>query len=271
MFYTLPRKAFSLVELSIVLVILGLLVGGILAGRSLVRAAELRSVTTEYQRWIVASQAFRDKYFGLPGDITNATTIWGRQSNSTGGCPSTSGATINANGACDGNGNGQIDYNLAYLTTGGEMHQFWRQLALAGLIEGNYTGNPGGVDGRRVLIGLNAPTSRFSSAGWGAIWLGERSGDATFFNGAYGNTLHFGKETATQTPRDQVLRVEEAWNIDTKIDDASPAQGKLVVIVYNDSCAINSNGTPAVSTSVGAVYNVSNAEITCALVFRNVF
>lgn len=60
-------KAFSLVELSIVLVILGLLTGGILAGQSLIRAAELRAVSTEYSRYITATQSFRDKYFAVPG------------------------------------------------------------------------------------------------------------------------------------------------------------------------------------------------------------
>lgn len=45
------RHGFSLVELSIVLVILGLLVGGVLTGQSLIRAAELRSVSTEFQKY----------------------------------------------------------------------------------------------------------------------------------------------------------------------------------------------------------------------------
>ena len=62
------QPGFSLVELSIVLVILGLLTGGILAGQSLIRAAELRSISTDYSRYIAAVQAFRDKYFALPGD-----------------------------------------------------------------------------------------------------------------------------------------------------------------------------------------------------------
>ena len=48
------RSAFSLVELSIVLVILGLLTGGILTGQSLIRAAELRSVTSQMQQYRVA-------------------------------------------------------------------------------------------------------------------------------------------------------------------------------------------------------------------------
>lgn len=65
-------RGFSLVELSIVLVILGLLTGGILAGQSLIRAAELRSVTTEYGRWVTAMHSFRDKYMAIPGDMRDA-------------------------------------------------------------------------------------------------------------------------------------------------------------------------------------------------------
>ncbi len=56
----LMKNGFSLVELSIVLVILGLPTGGILAGQSLIRAAELRSVSTEYNRFVTATQSFRD-------------------------------------------------------------------------------------------------------------------------------------------------------------------------------------------------------------------
>ena len=75
----MARSGFSLVELSIVLVILGLLTGGILAGQSLIRAAELRSVATESQRYMAALNSFRDKYFALPGDMANATAFWGAQ------------------------------------------------------------------------------------------------------------------------------------------------------------------------------------------------
>ncbi|MBN9993879.1 prepilin-type N-terminal cleavage/methylation domain-containing protein, partial [Listeria monocytogenes] len=76
--YIYPAKpGFSLIELSIVLVILGLLTGGILAGQSLIRAAELRSVGEEYQKNRTAVATFRDKYFAIPGDMTNATSFWG--------------------------------------------------------------------------------------------------------------------------------------------------------------------------------------------------
>ena len=64
------KQAFSLVELSIVLVILGLLAGGVLSGQALIRAAELRSVTADYQRYTAAIMVFRDKYFSFPSLFT---------------------------------------------------------------------------------------------------------------------------------------------------------------------------------------------------------
>lgn len=62
------RSGFSLVELSIVLVILGLLVGGVLTGQSLIRASELRKFMNTMERYKAATYTFRDKYFALPGD-----------------------------------------------------------------------------------------------------------------------------------------------------------------------------------------------------------
>jgi prepilin-type N-terminal cleavage/methylation domain-containing protein len=66
-------SAFSLVELSIVLVILGLLVGGVLSGQSLIRAAALRSVTNDYSRYSAAVNTFKDKYFPAPATAPVAT------------------------------------------------------------------------------------------------------------------------------------------------------------------------------------------------------
>ena len=103
------RHGFSLVELSIVLVILGLLTGGILAGQSLVRASELRAVSSEYQRYATAMHAFRDKYFAIPGDMTNATKFWGDDATA---CAD--GAVADGTpGTCNGNGNGILTAGAA--------------------------------------------------------------------------------------------------------------------------------------------------------------
>jgi prepilin-type N-terminal cleavage/methylation domain-containing protein len=69
--------AFSLVELSVVLVILGLLTGGVLTGQSLIRASQLNRVIADLDKYKTAIYIFEDKYFSFPGDMTNATQFWG--------------------------------------------------------------------------------------------------------------------------------------------------------------------------------------------------
>jgi prepilin-type N-terminal cleavage/methylation domain-containing protein len=62
MLRTTPNKGFTLIELSIVLVIIGLIVGGVLGGRELVKQAELRKVLKEAEQFKTAANAFRAKY-----------------------------------------------------------------------------------------------------------------------------------------------------------------------------------------------------------------
>src|SRR3569833_2534544 len=125
------QRGFTLVELSIVLVILGLLVGGVLTGQSLIRAAELRSVTTQEQRYVTAVQTFRDKYFALPGDMTNATAYWGTAT----ACPGDYPSPAATSATCNGDGDVQIFSR--------ETFRFCQQLANAGLGGGGGGGGPG--------------------------------------------------------------------------------------------------------------------------------
>lgn len=101
----LHHDGFSLVELSIVLVILGLLTGGILAGQSLIRASELRSVSVDLVRTQTAVMSFRDKYMAIPGDMSTATRFWGAAHATPATCRTTSSSST---ATCDGDGNGNI-------------------------------------------------------------------------------------------------------------------------------------------------------------------
>jgi len=75
-FYRDKKAGFTLVEMSIVLVIIGLVVGGALVGRDLLHAARLNKVISEMNNYKVAVTMFQDKMSALPGDMTNATAFW---------------------------------------------------------------------------------------------------------------------------------------------------------------------------------------------------
>src|SRR5438477_2747635 len=63
------QQGFTLIELSIVLVIIGLIVGGILVGQDLIKAAEIRATVGQVEKYNSAVNTFRSKYNGIPGDI----------------------------------------------------------------------------------------------------------------------------------------------------------------------------------------------------------
>jgi prepilin-type N-terminal cleavage/methylation domain-containing protein len=62
-------QGFTLIELSIVLVIIGLIVGGVLVGQDLIRAAEVRAQITQIEKFNTAVNTFHGKFGALPGDM----------------------------------------------------------------------------------------------------------------------------------------------------------------------------------------------------------
>jgi len=252
-------NAFSLLELSIVLVIIGLLVGGVLSGQSLIRSAELRTVSSEYTRFTTAIGAFRDKYFALPGDMSNATSFW-------------------TTGTGNGDGDGLIE-NHGTLTSN-EISTFWVDLAFAGLIEGSYTN----LGGTALTGGTHVPRAKLNNANWDVAQIGTVSiagvstpgagvtapNVATFFAGTYGNVFLFGSGTDALLPVG-VLKADEAWNIDTKLDDARPDTGSVLTLESQGVTAGTgcSSITGALTALAASSYSLSNpAGSVCSLVFK---
>lgn len=258
------KEGFSLVELSIVLVILGLLTGGILSGQALIRAAQLRSVASEYQKYVSATQAFRDRYMALPGDMPNAAKFWGAADNDDGLGSDCFGASVTTTATCNGNGNGSIDSGSA----ANEQFSYWKHLANAGLIEGSYTGIAGSAGVSQHVIGQNCPASKLSSAGWAMRYRGVSPGgvaDSLRFAMDYGNEFDFGAANPGDRTYEPALNPEEAWNIDTKLDDGKPASGRIIA-VFRTGCVNGAN-----NTDTSAPYNLTNTAVSCALFFPKVF
>lgn len=256
------QTGFTLVELSIVLVIIGLLIGGILGGQELIRASELNSIATDIEKYKVAVNAFKLKYNALPGDIRNATAYWGTSS---GGCPSGTGTGTQT---CNGDGNGRVDFGAT--ATWFEPLRFWQHLSNSGIIPGNYTGTAGalaytlcGYGDHR--LGTNSPLSKVSNTGYAAVYLGAYSGLAYMFDGDYGNSFIYAAQTDGCEPVTSALSPIDASSIDTKIDDGKPGMG-LWLTRTGGTC---NNGTN--STGFTATYTLTTSSASCFFYVRKAF
>lgn len=256
------RKGFSLVELSIVLVILGLLAGGILMGQSLLRAAELRSVATDLEKYKNATIAFRQKYDALPGDFANAEATWGTADATDATCVTTASVTSLT---CNGDEDGTIRSALR----SNERFRFWQHLANAGLIQGQFDGIQHGTTVSAATT-ENVPSGRIKTSLWHINWFGNLTGSTIWFDGSYDNAFQYGGQTTNYDPAMPVFKPEEAWNVDSKIDDGKPATGKVVVRAQGgfNTCTTAAAGA---STTLTADYLFSGTTLTCSLTFRNYF
>jgi prepilin-type N-terminal cleavage/methylation domain-containing protein len=253
---------FSLIELSIVLVILGLLTGGILAGKSLIRAAETRSVITEQDRYRTAVHAFRDKYFFLPGDMPNATAFWpagdATSTNIGYGTSCVAGTTNDSSKTCNGDGNGWLDQSHSGTSQEGLI--LWNHLALAGLIEGRYYYN-----NSVVVLGKHVPASKL---GGGAGWNTCYTSTGNYGRGA-NNMFAFGGIGWGSTACSMglgVLTPEEAWNIDTKLDDGQGGTGYMTAEDGYPNwglCVSSGYGW----TNLPSNYKIANKDKYCRIYF----
>ncbi len=128
------QAGFTLVEIAIVMVIIGLLIGGVLKGQAMIENAKVKRVVKQADEIRAAVMTFYDKYGVYPGDenLANVPPVGGDGS---------------------GNGNGQI--------TGTEIYEVYRDLSLAGMIGGTYNGTSDlpkhAFGGNMDLIWVNAP------------------------------------------------------------------------------------------------------------------
>jgi prepilin-type N-terminal cleavage/methylation domain-containing protein len=116
------QSGFTLIEIAIVLVIIGLLLGGVLKGQELINSAKVKNLATDFRNIPVSIYGYQDKFKALPGDDVNVATHL-------------VGATL-ATTPANSQGNGVIDGNWNSTTQSDESYLFWQHIRLAGLASG---------------------------------------------------------------------------------------------------------------------------------------
>lgn len=217
------RAGFSLLELAIVFIVIGLMTGAVFFGMELVNEAKLRGLIQEEKRFEDAIQIFQKKYQGLPGDLYNAEDFWGTDP---GGCPNTPVDHTPKTETCNGNGDGKISYSNQDAATFSELYErarAWQQLANAGMIDGQYSGT---ATTNQEIPGSEFPSSTIDSSAWWAVLHHFASVDnpASLAFPMNGHML-FPRGPTTSGRAGPVLSGLEAFQVDTKIDDGQPSKG----------------------------------------------
>ena len=117
------QSGFTLIEIAIVLVIIGLLLGGVLKGQEMITQGKIKNVIADMNGIQAAYYGYQDRYRAIPGDDAAATGRWG--------VPAVAGATV---------GSSRIDGLYNSTTDTDESRLFWAHLRGAGFIPGPVTG-----------------------------------------------------------------------------------------------------------------------------------
>lgn len=210
------QSGFTLIEIAIVLVIIGLLLGGVLKGQELINSAKVKNLATDFKNVPVYIYGYQDKFRALPGDDAKAASH-------------VAGATV-ASLPASTQGNGVIggDWNTEDKTT--ESYLFWQHVRLAGLA-------PGPTD-------VNA-TDYIPLNGVGGT-IGIQSGTSVVANAPAfsGTTAIRGSYVVCSSG----ILGKFAIQLDTQMDDGETSTGSMMAVAQS-GYAIDGTNNEAVAKS----------------------
>lgn len=218
---------FSLVELSIVIVIIGLLVAATVQGKGMIESAKVRSIISEFTEHKLSVESFKLKYGKYPGDFNEAVVHWG---------------ATTANGDADG----KIEFVVSAVYEG---YRAWQHLTYARMTKAAYLGTK-----TTTAAQLEIDIPKSAQAGGGYV----------LENGILGltgkNVIAFGVPLASTTTilLNGAITPKQGFSIDNKTDGGNPSTGSIRAIDGNGS-AVNScvTATP--------LYNITNDGKNCVI------
>jgi prepilin-type N-terminal cleavage/methylation domain-containing protein len=228
---------FTLVEIAIVLVIIGLLLGGILKGQELITSARVRNLADQASAVQAAYYGFVDRYRAIPGDMLKSQVC-----GAIGTVPGWTGCPTNGPG-------GDGDSNIENFQ---EAAAVWAHLTGARFLQGSYTGTATTESAYIATPNEQAPRNP-----WGGFLLLARTDDYLDSIPAPAARLHL--ITGANIP------VNVMRELDVKIDDTSPVSGVLRSARTSGALfgAVGQEGAPSCVTGTPAIWNIDSGSVTC--------
>ena len=195
------KSGISLIELSIVIVIGGIIMVIIMDSIGMIEKARMRAVISDFNKYTTAYHSFDSKYDAIPGDMPTAYAFWKKDCSA---YPL----------VCNGNGNSMIEYSNDFRN---ELNTAWKHLELSGVVEKTFqTISPVG----KTKLNLNAPESSIPGAGFQfmnrLIYI-----NVLLFPPESNNFIALARESGDKMPlQNSSVTPIFAYNIDAKIDDA---------------------------------------------------
>lgn len=249
------QSGFTLVEVAVVLVIIGLIVGGVMMGQNLVRAAQLNQVITDMDKYQSAVETFQFKYESLPGDMPDAENFWPAASTD------------------NGDGDGVIDSNP-------ETIDLWNHLGLAGIISGSYSaaattltaGTSTPDTGKQHIYSMSHYCSIAACSNWASTAIGPAR---IMLVGVSGTTISAQYAGVTSYVNSLTgFTNEDAYSIDGKLDDGMPLSGIFLAPVCSDLAAATKtfatgmNADNLLVTNTSLNYRISDTGKNCFFLMK---
>ncbi|HEU5046968.1 MAG TPA: prepilin-type N-terminal cleavage/methylation domain-containing protein [Rickettsiales bacterium] len=231
------KSGFTLIELSIVLVIIGLIVGGILTGQDLIDAATARAQLSQIEKYQTAVRTFQGKFGYFPGDIPEPyATQFGLQAR---GAYAGQG---DGNGVLEGTCSDTSNDNAGDHEGSGELAAFWADLSKAALLDTTILGADNGGAGYPSTHAVS-PNVTLTTTPPLSGWLPTAKVGNGNFVYVYAlnstSTNYFAISTVTklgctiESTSSPGMTVQQSYMIDKKADDGLPQTGSIVACYVN--------------------------------------
>jgi prepilin-type N-terminal cleavage/methylation domain-containing protein len=245
--YKLQNKGFTLVELAIVIVIIGVLLVGVLQGQELFNQAKIRAQASQLQAYDAALVTFKGKYDAIPGDIETAKVLMFGFSNTDSG---------NA-----GKGNGYInnyDGSVPSVNLWPEPIFFFVNLSEAKMIKDRLRH----IDNYSAY-GINIPEAKIDKGG--IVAVSDSTKQIFYFLGttyqALGDNLSY--TTSSTVP---MLTTEQAYALDAKLDDGLPSTGKI--FATTSALVADTTASSCITSTTNNTYYLTNTAKACRLIVK---